>query len=408
MKMISLLLLAFLFSSSAHRYSATPTSSASGPIRISLETGNASGAYLTTDHRGYPVLSWVQQVGSDAHLLYYAVSADGGCTFATPKVVPTSKGIYPHDENLSKVIYKKNGDLLAVFGVNNPNPDNRYAGMLYYTQSFNAGKTWTTPKQLSPAKSYSIDERYFDVTLLTDGEIGVVWLDSRKESHGHHHEGSSLFFSRTEGRKGFTEEKRIAESTCQCCRTKLYQDQAGQLHVTYRAIINDSIRDMVHTASLDNGKSFSKPSRISPDNWIIKGCPHTGPTMTGNKVGTHFAWYTLGNGEGIFYCHSLKDGTFSPRENISASASAKHPQITTTKDGSLAIVWDERASEGTTFRVGLQTRTPEGKSIQQAFITPEAASSTHPVIMATAPTGLLVAYTQKNGDRKEVYYERRD
>jgi len=382
-------------------------------VRVSPALQKASGPYFTTDHQNRPVLSWIGQTGPESYRLFYALSKDGGQTFGKPQSVPTSVGVYPHDENLSKLIWKKNGDMLAVFAVSNPNEQNAYAGLLYYTQSFDGGKTWTPRRQLSPAKASSIDERYFDLSRLPDGEIGAVWLDSRKSVPSHHgahhsHEGSSLYFSRTEGRNGFVKEKSLAGSVCQCCRTRLYKDDNNQLHLTYRAILNDSIRDMMHMVSTDQGQTFSEPKRISFDNWIIRGCPHTGPTMVADQQGLHFAWYTLGNGAGVFYCQS-KDGgkTFTERENVSGQASAKHPQLAALKDGKLALLWDERSEkeDQTNFRVGMQIRAANGQILRREFITPNAVSASYPVVLAM-PTHLLVAYTQKAGGQEEVYFQR--
>jgi hypothetical protein len=86
------------------------------------------------------VLSWIGQTGPESFRLFYAVSKDGGQTFGKPQSIPTSVGVYPHDENLSKLIWKKNGEMLAVFAVSNPNEQNAYAGLLYYTQSFDGEK----------------------------------------------------------------------------------------------------------------------------------------------------------------------------------------------------------------------------------------------------------------------------
>ncbi|MDQ6478144.1 sialidase family protein [Dyadobacter sp. LHD-138] len=415
MKKTSFLLVVIAVIFSAYRFANPSSNIDSGPKMISLPKGDASGAYLTTDQSGNPVLSWVQKVSADQYKLYYAVSKDGGRSFSGSKEIPTSRGIYPHDENLSKIIFKRNGDMLAIFAVSNPSKENKYAGLLYYTQSFDKGATWTEPKQLSPAKSYSNDERYFDMTLLPDGEIGVVWLDSRKPAQAsqHHHEGhhegmsmegSALYFSKTEQKEGFVNETRVAESTCQCCRTKLYSDKMGKLHLTYRAILNDSIRDMVHAVSMDNGKNFSRPKRISADNWVIRGCPHTGPTMTGNQQGMHFAWYTMGSGKGIYYCNSSDANHFTARQSVSASASAKHPQMVVNMQGQLAIVWDELTEEGN-FRIGLQTRTESGNLMKTGFITAANINATHPVALASGQTGLLVAYTKKEGDRSQVFYD---
>ena len=375
------------------------------PVTISEEKYNASGPSFTKDHQGNPVLSWVQQQDStETYLFCYAVSTDNGLSFGKPKIIPTAKGIYPHDENLSKLVFKPNGDIIAMFAVSNPNPENSYAGLVYYTQSFDRGTTWSVPKQLAKDTLNSIDERYFDMTLLPDGEVGAVWLDSRKNSNK---EGSSLYFSATQGRNGFGEEKVIDTHTCQCCRTDLYVDNKNNLHIAYRAILNDSIRDMMHMVSTDNGKQFSKPNRISADNWVIRGCPHTGPALASNSFGMHVAWYTMGGGSGVFYSQLRESEKFTPREGVSTVSSAKHPQITTLSNENIAIVWDEKVDKGgkTNNRIGLQLRNNEGKIIHSTQITTDTITATHPVILATAKSQMLIAYTQLSEDKKQVKYQ---
>lgn len=287
------------------------------PLATKISSRNLSGIcpYLTQDNEGNPVLCWVQaQDSADTYLLTYAVSKDGGKTFSEPKAIPTTKGVYPHEENLSKILYKENGDMLAMFAVSSPNSENSYAGLVFYTQSFDGGQTWSEPRQLAENAENIVDERYFDMTLLPDGEIAAIWLDSRKDTDK---EGSSLYYASTRGREGFANEKVIDQQLCQCCRTALYVDEAGKLHAAYRGILNDSIRDMMHLVSSDNGQSFSKPERISADNWAIDGCPHTGPAMTSNSKGMHFAWYTMGGGSGVYYNHLKEGESFSPRETVS-------------------------------------------------------------------------------------------
>ncbi|WP_165864794.1 sialidase family protein [Rufibacter latericius] len=365
----------------------------------------ASCPYLTSDHKGNPVLCWVQaQDTLGNHLLMYARSTDGGRSFGEPAAIPTSAGVYPHDENLSKLLFKPNGDILAMFAVQNPNPENSYAGLVKYTQSFDGGKTWTAAKQLAQDAENSIDERYFDMAVLPTGEIAAVWLDSRKNTPK---EGSSLYFSSTGGRQGFTYEKVIDQQLCQCCRTDLFLDGTGKLHTAYRAILNDSIRDMMHLVSSDNGKTFAPRERISLDNWAIKGCPHTGPTLAWNQQGLHAAWYTMGGGSGVFYSHKKENTPFAPREAVSSLASAKHPQLTSFGENQLALVWDEQVPNSGNFssRIGLQVRNAVGKPVRQTFLTSDTTSATHPVILGLASANVLVAYTKKQGKNSEVWYQ---
>lgn len=371
--------------------------------RISDSKHKSSSPYLTKDHQGNPVLCWTAaQDSTGDYLLAYAVSYDEGKTFTSPKAIPATRGIYPHEENLSKIVFKQNGDMMAMFAVSNPSAENSYAGLVFYTQSFDGGKSWTAPRQLAQHTESSIDERYFDMTLLPDGEIAAVWLDSRKDTDL---EGSSLYFTTTRGRNGFEEEKVIGRQLCQCCRTDLYVDGQEKMHVAYRAIIQGSIRDMVHMVSPDNGKTFSQPERISMDNWVVKGCPHTGPAMTSNQNGMHFAWYTMGGGSGVYYNHKPEGKPFSARETVSNMASAKHPQMATLGNGKIAITWDEQVQPtgNTHNRIGLQFRDKAGNLIRTTHLAPDTAMATHPVILPVKNSKVLVAYTKKSDRISEVW-----
>jgi hypothetical protein len=198
----------------------------------------------------------------------------------------------------------------------------------------------------------------------------------------------------------------IGEPCCECCRTDLFVDNKKNIHVVYRAIINDSIRDMVHTVSIDNGKTFSTPERISKDNWVINGCPHTGPAITENEDGLQLAWFTGGGSAGVYYCNSKDNGkTFSNREMVSGNA-AKHCQIITS-DKNIAIVWNENFihQNNSSSRIGIEVRSENGEKPSKQFITSEAGTATFPVIKPIDSESVLVAYTETINDRDYVKYK---
>jgi hypothetical protein len=335
----------------------------------------------------------------------YAVSADNGHSFGQTIEIISSKGVHPHGENLPKIVFKPNGEIIAVWGASNPNPKNKYSGMIYYAQSFDDGKNWSEANPLV-IDTASNDQRYFDMAILENGEVGIIWLDGRNKTGK---EGMTLYYSMTNGRNGFQDEKPIGETCCQCCRTDFFVDDKSNIHVSYRDIINDSIRDMVHIVSSDNGKTFSQPKRISEDNWVINGCPHTGPTMTNNKSGLHFAWFTAGGTAGVYYCNSRDGQNFSPRQLLSSGA--RHPQMTTLSNGSVGIVWEETIQKDSTYysKIVLQLIKPDGQQAKQD-ITADNLNASFPVIISTAKNEIFVAWVQqsdesKNKIREQVFYK---
>jgi len=357
--------------------------------------------YLTTDNNGNPVISWVQ--GEDVEAcFYYAISTDNGSSFNAPiKVLPTL-GLSPHHESMPKIAFKANGTAIVVYARKSPTPKNRFAGALFYIQSNDNGVNWSTQEYLHYGDTTKgVGRGFFDVTTLPDGEVGAIWLDGRKKSR----DGSSLFFAKTNKHNRFQNEIELDDKTCQCCRTELYVDKDKNINATYRDIIHDSIRDMAHLYSNDFGETFSPPKRISSDNWVINGCPHTGPTMSEDEDGLHFYWFTMGGGEGVYHTSLKKqEGNFSERSLLSSSA--RHPQTANISSGGVAIVWEENVEVDAVLRnrIGFLT---EANGIKQEaiFISPDSVDASYPVILGLPDNKVLIAWNQRGENAYQVYYQ---
>lgn len=358
---------------------------------------------FTRDSNGNTVLSRILQKGKDEYILAYSVSTDGGKTFGEVIEIPGSTGIHPHEENLPKVIFKPSGEVIAVWPEANPNENNQYSDIVFYSTSSDSGKSWTSPSRLvSPDKSY--DQRYFDLVVLPDREIGISWLDERKINEK---EGSGLYFAQTTGGLTFENEKVISGPACECCRTKLLLDSKDNLHVLYRGIIQDSIRDMMHQVSTDGGKTFDVAKRISEDNWTIYACPHTGPSMTETSEGLQFTWFTGGVNGGIYY-NSSNDSckSFTDREKVSNGITVMHSQMEGMGDRS-AIVWDENLSNHhqSASAIGVEIRDVNGNAAYKDYITSETGEAGFPIIQKLDNQTAMVAYTVRENERDFVKYK---
>ena len=390
-KIVALLCVSFLFACSDQQ-----SEPCSGKMISSDISGETSCPFMTKDNQGNIVLSWVKKINDSNAVMCYAVSAGKGYSFGQPIEISPSKGVYPHGENLPKIIFKPGGNIIAAWGVSNPNPKNKYSGLIYYAQSFDNGKSWSNAIPLV-TDTTSYDQRYFDFSNLQNGEVGIIWLDNRTKTTK---EGMTLYFAETNGKNGFQHEKAIGETCCQCCRTDLFVDSKNYIHAAYRDIINDTIRDMVHTVSFDGGKTFSGPKRISADNWIMNGCPHTGPTMTETKSGLHFAWFTAANEQtGVYYCSSTDNGqNFSQRELLSENA--RHPQMTTLPNGAVGIVWEETVKKDSLVfsKIVLQITNPDGQTTKQN-VTADDVNAGFPVIVANDKENIVVAWVQQGNEK---------
>lgn len=372
------------------------------PAAVDSISGTAP--FLTRNHSGNLVLSWVRSEHDSSAVFCYSISKDGGKSFAAPVIIPSSSNIQAHSENIPKVIFKPSGEILAVWGVGNPTPKNKYSGLVNYSQSFDGGNSWTPATPLVTDSS-SFDQRYSDVALLPNGEVAIIWLDNRVTTAK---DGAALYFATTNGRNGFSKEKLVSQPSCECCRTDLFVDKKGNIHVLYRGIIQDSIRDMVHAVSTDGGgSSFSKPQQINDDHWVLNGCPHTGPAMAENDEGLHFAWFTGGGKTGSFYTRTTNNGkSFTGYDSISHLG--RHPQLASFASGELIIAWDEVVTYGNKLnkRVGVQIRSAEGRNVTTSFITPDSEFASYPVIATLDKSASVIAYCKKESGRTLVMYQR--
>jgi hypothetical protein len=370
--------------------------------QVMVVSGAPSGnAYFTTDHLGNAVLCWTAGENQNS-FLYYSVYDKKSGAFGKNSIVTPSKATGMHGESMNKLAFKKDGTIVAVYERKHPTEKNKFAGSIFYTQSFDQGKTWTKEKFLHTDTVKEYGHSYFDVVTLADGEVGAVWLDGRNQNGN---EGTALYFSKTKNRGGFQPDKQVGETVCQCCRTDLYVDQQGNLHLLYRDIestIKGQVRDFVHIVSNDNGVTFSLAEKISEDNWIISGCPHTGASMCGNDQEIGVVWYTAGGTPGLYYTSSnLKENKFQSRQLISENA--RHPQLALWGNQSV-VIWEEESkmteqdhSEGSMhhesrgsiiFSILNNTNKVESKAIV------DDNGGEFPVLIGVSSQETLVAYTK--------------
>lgn len=315
-------------------------------IRIStaqaISNDQLSGsAFFTKDQQNNTVLCWTAGEKGKASL-YFATYNKKLEKFNEAILVAPSYGTGIHGESINKVAFKNDGTIVAVYERKHPTEKNKFAGSIFYTQSFDHGTTWTPEKYLHTDTVREYGRSYFDIATLSDGEVAAVWLDGRNKLGS---DGSSLYFTKTKGKTGFVSDKQIGETVCQCCRTDLAVDAQGVIHIIYRDIestIKGQVRDFVHVYSQDNGVTFSSIKKISDDNWVISGCPHTGASMTSINNTMGIVWFTAGGEAGLYYTQTNAQGQFTPRQLISSGG--RHPQITAWNNDML-LVCEEQAME---------------------------------------------------------------
>ncbi|MGV3558607.1 sialidase family protein [Larkinella arboricola] len=280
--------------------------------------GDTTRAYatplLSKTPKGTVALSWTEKDSKDVVYFYWAESKDKGKTFDNKKLIFASRGIGNSRLMKPKLLFKKDGSAVAVFGLRGEaaaaraSHDNHAAHQggehgghgqaapakakrptdlqIVYVLSKDQGNTWTTPKPVHQDQSPNVVRGFFDATVLANGEIGVAYLN---DIPGKAHQ-RDLRFVASNG-DGFEAEKVIDPFVCDCCPISLLVDASGTLNMYYREN-QENIRDIFKISSKDNGKTFSQGQPLYKDNWQVKACPHSGPTSSTGGGKNLIAWFS--------------------------------------------------------------------------------------------------------------------
>lgn len=367
------------------------------PKTIPLSDPKKTGATprFTTDHRGWPVLSWIEKEGEKSQF-FFAVSNDDGKTFGDKVAIGAPSNCSVHAEGMPRIAFKSDGTIFATFELKKPTKEAARASDLMYISSNDNGQTWSVPKAIhrdtTPGKGHS----FSDVTRLPNGELGFVWLDDKLGKY----EGRSVKFVQTLPKGGFSEEVVVDSNACQCCRTVVFVDHSGYIHLTYRDLSADGIRDMSHAVSTDGGHTFSTPKTVHNDLWKINACPHTGPSMAQVGKDLFVSWFS---GTSANHKAGLRVAKIGQEDLFFSHLTvyAKHPQMVSVKE-KLVMVWDESMEKDEKYfsKIGLCVFNKQGKGTI-SYLTPNFENATYPVIMAT-PKGFLIAYEHQKEDGKTV------
>lgn len=321
---------------------------------------------LTSTPKGTVALSWTEKDQNGQIFFYWAESADRGKTFGAKKLIFASSGIGNSRLMRPKLLFRPNGTAVAVFALRGEQPaaaaqakteehnhnehqghgapapkpaasSNRGGGgrpsdlQIVFAQSTDGGNTWTKPAPVHQDKTPNIVRGFFDATVLANGEIGVAYLN---DIVGQAHQRDLRLVTSTNG--VFGAEKVLDPFVCDCCNISLLVDKAGALHVHYREN-QENIRDIARMTSTDNGLTFGKPAIMSPDNWKVNGCPHSGPTSSTGGGQNLVAWFSGANdAPGI----RVIDQTTGKRLFVIDEATAKNAYLVPAPASSV-LLWEQ-------------------------------------------------------------------
>lgn len=365
------------------------------PNSISGAGRRAYTAYLTKNQLSHPVLAWTEEdTVTKEKFFLFSISQDNGSTFSSGINVPIEPTTSFHAEGMPKIAFRKNGDIYVFYEMKLSSESNKFAGEIHYTISKDGGDSWSAPIRLHrdsmPNKSWS----FMDVGVLNNGELGVCWLDNSREKNGR-----PVKFSKTNSDGNFTTEIIVDSIACPCCRTSIYSDMSGNIHIVYRDVINDSIRDISVASSYDNGITFKKPVCFSGDQWNINGCPHNGPDVICNGKNIYATWFTGAKERGVYFASLGIDGKMNDKQKISGEG--RYIQLASMSESKQVLVYNQtnlNANQNISFSIEALVL-PDNKKITLRSSSTDASI---PVVLGINAKEFLVAWIEN----QQVFYKK--
>lgn len=361
------------------------------PTPLSDPGADAMSVYLTKNHKGEPVIAWSQEDTLTKEIsFFYTTIGPSGKPSGDRISIPIEQNAALHAEGMPKVAFRKNGDVFAVYEVKTKSDVNPYAGEIHYVYSSD-GKMWSQPARIHIDSSKDKGRSFFDITSLSNGEIGICWLDTAFGTSGR-----PVKFARTDAHHTFVGETIVDSLACECCRTAIASGADGSIDIVFRDILNDSIRDISVSSSSDQGNSFNKAQCFSGDNWNINGCPHNGPDVVSDKDNIYASWFTGSTEHGIYYCELARNGKSTYKKLLSAGG--RHAQLAILGNGKRVVAFDQ-FSPNTSSPIFVKTF--PGNSL--ILISEPAVKAKVPVIIDHR-NDFIVAWIQEQGNIGRVFY----
>jgi hypothetical protein len=280
--------------------------------------------------------------------LYHARSMDGGDTFPAPRPVNAVSGeVKSHGETAPWV---QIGPRQEVFVAWEGEGDVRFA------RSTDFGRSFQAPITLNDGPP-GAHQSFHHMDSAPTMSVAAAWLDFRNQ-------GMAALYAAVSRDRGATwaPNVKVAGDVCPCCRPSVLASPSGPLHVFWRHVYPTYVRDLAVSTSLDGGATWSAPVRVAHDNWVLDGCPHSGPTSIVMGKQVIVVWYTgAGDRPSLRMSRSADAGvTWTPAVEIQGNrVDANHPHLAA-RGGEAALIFQAREGIWGPTRPWVARVTPDG------------------------------------------------
>lgn len=253
--------------------------------------------------------------------------------------------IYAEGENRPKIAFGSKGELYVSWSQPRAKP---WTGFVRFARSTDGGAHFSAPVTVHHDRA-EITHRFDAMAVDAQGRIVMAWIDKRDlEAATARHKpylGAAIYTSvSTDGGVTFSDERKLADETCECCRIAMATTPQGEIAAFYRSIFGDNIRDHAY-AVLHADDQPLEAQRATFDDWHIAGCPHHGPGLAIGADGVrHAVWYEAKDKPTIHY-GQLEPGKAPVHAQVIATTGASHADVAVSSR-QVWVVWNQVNAQG--------------------------------------------------------------
>ena len=279
-----------------------PLSGSAANVRVDDAPGGSGqdAPHLTVDRDGGIHVVWAdaRDGGKDVR---YSRSSDGGATWSASVRVNDVQGQLMSGSQNGPQIRSLGGDSLIV--VWSDSRDGYFDTNVVASSSVDGGATW------SPAVRVNDDvEVAFNflpsIDIAGNGRVVAAWQDARGDGHGIYFAASPDF-----GATWSANVPAVVQpegEPCDCCLPHLLAGPDDTLLLAFRNNI-DNVRDAFLSRSSDGGATWLSPVRVADGEWVIYGCPTTGPAVAIAGSDLVMTWMDASSGHSVIYTDLSSD-----------------------------------------------------------------------------------------------------
>jgi hypothetical protein len=325
----------------------------SAPLRIeplaSPAGANSSEPQLTAQGDRV-ILSWLEVNGERATLRFAERTPSG---WSNAQTAASGTHFFINSFDVPSVRALADGTLVAHWEERLGADEDSDASKVMLSWSRDQGRTWSAP--VSPHHDGTKTEHGFVSLFQAPGAgLGLVWIDARATNPETESGDMSLRASVYDAAGKQLREMVVVPRVCECCSTSVAETSEGPV-VAFRNRSATEVRD-IYVTRFAEGR-WSAPAIVHADGWMIDACPINGPSVSARGRDVAVAWFMAKNDQGrAFVAFSHDAGrTFGAPVRVDDASSLGRLGVQLLDDGSAAVIWIEKSSQGSQFRVRIIT-----------------------------------------------------